>query len=108
MIVQALAAFSVISYFHVQKRHPETANWFSTFLAPLLGGLGMVYVIYLLAKNASFAAGAAATDWIFAAIPWVVAVVGIGGVLWALLLKFRDPQRYAELGRTVLEEAHER
>ncbi|MBI3225828.1 MAG: APC family permease [Mycolicibacterium cosmeticum] len=108
MIVQALAAFSVISYFHVQKRHPETANWFSTFLAPLLGGLGMVYVIYLLAKNASFAAGSAASDWVFAAIPWVVAVVGIGGLLWALFLKVRNPQRYAELGRTVLEEAHER
>ncbi|MHA3023952.1 APC family permease [Mycobacterium sp. BMJ-28] len=108
MIVQALAAFSVISYFHVQKRHPETANWFTTFLAPLLGGLGMVYVIYLLAKNASFAAGTAASDWVFAAIPWVVAVVGIGGVLWAVFLKFREPTRYAELGRTVLEEAHER
>ncbi|CDQ42609.1 Amino acid transporter [Mycolicibacterium neoaurum] len=108
MIVQALAAFSVISYFHVHKRHPETANWFTTFLAPLLGGLGMVYVVYLLAKNASFAAGAAATDWIFAAIPWVVGIVGIGGVLLALFLKYKDPQRYAELGRTVLEEAHER
>ncbi len=108
MIVQALAAFSVISYFHVQKRHPETANWFSTFLAPLLGGLGMLYVIYLLAINASFAAGSAASDWVFAAIPWVVGVVGIGGLLWALFLKFRHPQRYAELGRTVLEEAHER
>ena len=108
MIVQALAAFSVISYFHVQKRHPETANWFSTFLAPLLGGLGMLYVIYLLAINASFAAGSAASDWVFAAIPWVVAIVGIGGLLWALFLKFRNPQRYAELGRTVLEEAHER
>ncbi len=108
MIVQALAAFSVIFYFHVHKRHPETANWFTTFLAPLLGGLGMIYVVYLLAKNASFAAGAAATDWIFAAIPWVVGVVGIGGVLLALFLKYKDPQRYAELGRTVLEEAHER
>ncbi len=108
MIVQALAAFSVISYFHVQKRHPETANWFSTFLAPLLGGLGMVYVIYLLAVNASFAAGTAASDWVFAAIPWIVGVVGIGGLLWAVFLKYKEPARYAELGRTVLEEAHER
>ncbi|AKS30759.1 APC family permease [Mycolicibacterium goodii] len=108
MIVQALAAFSVISYFHVHKKHPETANWFKTFLAPLLGGTGMLYVIYLLAKNASFAAGDAATDWIFAAIPYVVGIVGIGGVLLALFLKFKDPNRYADLGRTVLEESHER
>jgi amino acid transporter len=108
MIVQALAAFSVISYFHVMKQHPETAHWFKTFLAPLLGGIGMLYVIYLLTKNASFAAGAASSDWIFSSIPIVVGVVGVGGVLLAVFLKFTDPQRYSDLGRTVLEEAHER
>ena len=108
MIVQALAAFSVVSFFHVQKRHPETANWFTTFLSPLLGGLGMLYVIYLLAKNASFAAGDAASDWIFDTIPFVVGIAGIGGILLAVFLKYKDPQRYSDLGRTVLHEAHER
>lgn len=108
MIVQALTAFSVISYFHVLKEHPETANWFRTFLAPLLGGLGMLYVIYLLGKNAEFAAGTAASDWIFASIPWVVGVVGGGGIILAIVLKYKSPQRYSELGRIVLEEAHER
>ena len=108
MIVQALAAFAVIAYFHVGKHHPETANWFRTFTAPLLGGLGMLYVIYLLAQNASFAAGTAATDWIFKAIPYVVGAVGVGGIALALFLKYQAPQRYAELGRTVLQESHER
>lgn len=108
LIVQALAAFAVIAYFHVGKHHPETANWFRTFTAPLLGGLGMLYVIYLLIRNAAFAAGAAATDWIFTAIPYIVAVVGLGGVLVAVLLKYKSPQRYFELGRTVLQESHER
>lgn len=109
MIVQALAAFAVIAYFHVGKNHPETANWFRTFLAPLLGGLGMLYVIYLLAKNASFAAGTASSDWVFEIIPpYVVGVVGIGGIVLAVVLKYTSPQRYSELGRTVLEEAHER
>lgn len=108
LIVQALAAFSVIAYFHVGKHHPETANWFRTFTAPLLGGLGMLYVIYLLAEHAAFAAGTAAADWIFTAIPYIVAAVGLGGVLVALLLKYKSPRRYSELGRTVLEEARER
>ncbi|SIR93079.1 APC family permease [Williamsia sterculiae] len=108
MIVQALAAFSVIFYFHVHKQHPETANWFRTFLAPLLGGVGMIYVIYLLAKNASFAAGSASGDWVFTMIPWVVAVVGIGGLALAAGLKFFAPHRYALLGRTVLDDAKER
>ena len=108
LIVQALAAFAVIAYFHVGKHHPETANWFRTFLAPLLGGIGMLYVIYLLGENASFAAGTAATDWVFTLIPYVVGVVGIGGILFAVFLKYKAPERYSELGRTVLEEAHER
>lgn len=108
LIVQALAAFAVIAYFHVGKHHPETAHWFRTFLAPLLGGIGMLYVIYLLGKNASFAAGSAATDWVFTIIPYVVGVTGLSGVLLALYLKAKSPQRYSELGRIVLEEAHER
>ena len=107
MIVQALAAFSVIAYFHVDNRHPgpptgSARSW------PAAGRVGMLYVIYLLAENASFAAGTASSDWVFHAIPWVVAAVGLGGVLWAVFLKYRDPQRYSDLGRTVLEEAHER
>ncbi|CPZ16856.1 Putative amino acid permease family protein [Mycobacteroides abscessus] len=98
----------MISYFHVLRHHPETAHWFRTLVAPLLGGLGMVYVVYLLAKHASFAAGTASNDWVFAAIPWVVAAAGIGGIALALTLKYTAPHRYDDLGRTVLEEAHER
>ncbi|WP_419402754.1 APC family permease [Mycobacteroides abscessus] len=108
LIVQALTAFAVISYFHVLRHHPETAHWFRTLVAPLLGGLGMVYVVYLLAKHASFAAGTASNDWVFTAIPWVVAAAGIGGIALALTLKYTAPHRYDDLGRTVLEEAHER
>lgn len=108
LIVQALTAFAVIAYFHVGRHHPETANWFRTFLAPLLGGLGMVYVIYLLQRNASFAAGTAASDWVFDSIPYVVGAVGLSGVVLAVVLRFTSPQRYSALGRIVLEDAHER
>lgn len=104
LIVQALAAFSVISYFHVRKQHPETAHWFRTFLAPGLGGLGMLYVIYLLIRNASFAAGSASGDAIFTAIPYVVGITGVGGLIVALVLRSRSPQRYERLGRVVLDE----
>nr|WP_197381008.1 APC family permease [Mycolicibacterium mengxianglii] len=104
LIVQALAAFSVISYFHVRKQHPETAHWFRTCLAPGLGGLGMCYVIYLLISNASFAAGSASDDAIFTAIPYVVGITAVGGVVVALVLRARSPHRYDRLGRVVLDE----
>lgn len=107
-VVQALAAFAVIAYFHVGKHHPETAHWFRTVTAPLLGGIGMLYVIYLLGKNASFAAGTASADWVFTIIPYGVGVVGVSGIMLAVSVKAESPQKYSELSRIVLEEAHDR
>ena len=108
LIVQALAAFASVSYFHVHKKHPETANWFRTFLAPLVGGLGMLYVIWLLIQNASFAAGTAATDIVFRLSPWIVGLVGLGGLAFALAAKYFWPARYQIIGRVVLEDTQER
>ena len=108
MIVQALTAFSSISYFHVLKKHPETANFFRTLLAPLIGGLGMLYVIFLLIQNASFAAGTAASDVIFKLSPWIVGITGLLGVAFALYAKRFAPKRYDLIGRVVLEETEER
>lgn len=104
LIVQALAAFSVVSYFHVRKQHPETAHWFRTLLAPGLGGVGMLYVIYLLIKNASFAAGTASEDIVFTSIPYVVGTTATVGIVIALVLRARSPQRYDRLGRVVLDD----
>ncbi|XVQ06860.1 hypothetical protein ACQP1W_29955 [Spirillospora sp. CA-255316] len=108
LIVQALAAFACISYFHLHKKHPTSAHWFRTFLAPLIGGLGMLYVIWLLIENAEFAAGTAAGDIIFKASPWIVAATGLGGILFALLTKKLSPTRYDTIGRVVLSETKER
>jgi hypothetical protein len=68
----------------------------------------MLYVIYLLGKIASFAAGTASTDWVFTIIPYVVVAVGVSGLLLAVYLKDNASQKYSELGRNVLEESHER
>ena len=39
LIVQTLCSFAVIGYF--ARNHPEARHWFRTFLAPLIGGIGM-------------------------------------------------------------------
>lgn len=108
LIVQAMAAFSVIGYFHVRKQHPETAHWFKTFLAPLLGGIGMIYVCYLLLNNAAFAAGGAATDPVFVAIPYIIGAVVVAALAIAFIVRARSPQSYARMGRITLEESSER
>lgn len=108
LIVQAICSISVICYFHLGDRHPETRSWWRTFAAPLVGALGMGYVVYLLFTNLSTAAGAASGSPVFTATPYVVIGVGVLGAVIALVLRAVDRSRYERIGSTVLAEAHER
>jgi amino acid transporter len=108
LIVQALCAFGVIGYFHVSKNHPETAHWFRTLVAPGLGGLGMLYVVYLLWVNKDFAAGAASQTLLFKLTPYIVVAVFAAGIALALYFRARDPRRYEIIGRIVLDDTAER
>jgi amino acid transporter len=106
LLVQALCSFAVIAYF-IRNRH-LSRNWFTTFVAPLLGGIGMLYIIFLLISNFSVAGGAIANLLMFKLLPWLVLVVFVVGILTALYLRARRPQKYAILGRIIFEEASER
>ena len=103
VIVQVLASVACIAYFHVGDRRPDDAHWFRTFVAPLIGGIGLTYFVYLLIQNASFAAGTSADDIVFRSIPWIVAVTGLGGIAFALAVRRFAPRRYEMLGRVVLD-----
>jgi amino acid transporter len=106
LIVQSICSAAVISYFHVKKTHP--GNLLTTGVIPALGGIGMLYVVYLLFSNLSFAGGGASVSPFFHAIPYIVAVVFLGAAGSALWLRARRPAVFATIGRTVLEETHER
>ena len=76
----------------------------TTGVIPALGGIGMLYVVYLLFSNLSFAGGGAAGSPFFHAIPYIVVgtfVLAGAGALW---LRSRRPEVYREIGRTVLVE----
>jgi amino acid transporter len=103
LIVQVLAAAACIAYFHFHDKRPADGHWFRTFAAPLVGGLGMAYAVVLLLDNASFVAGSAAGDIVFRLIPWIIGLVGIGGVVFALAVKRYFPERYDIIGRVVLD-----
>jgi amino acid transporter len=106
LIVQAITSLAVIWYFHVKKAQP--GNILTTGIIPALGGLGMLYVVWLLIDNIKFAGGAGSAAPFFTAIPYLViatAVVGLIGIMW---LKSRNKAVYDAIGRTVFEETHER
>ncbi|MEU4541812.1 APC family permease [Nonomuraea dietziae] len=108
LIVQTLCSFSVIGYFHVKKKHPETANMWRTLIAPLVGGLSMAYVVLLLFQNQEAAAGDASKSSFFTAIPWIVLGLAVLGAGTALYLRARNPAKYEVIGRIVLEDTVER
>ncbi len=106
LIVQAITSLAVIWYFHVKKTHP--GNWLTTGVIPALGGIGMLYVVYLLFSNIDFAGGGAAGSPFFKAIPWIVAATFVIGLVLVIFLRARSPQVYRSIGRTVMAEAHDR
>ena len=108
LIVQSLCAFAVIAFFHFHKNHPSSAHWFKTFLAPLLGGIGMLYVVYLLWEHKETAAGAAAGTLLFKLTPWIVVGLFVLGAAFATYFKFRDARRYELIGRIIYDETEVR
>jgi amino acid transporter len=107
LIVQVMSSISTVVYFHVKKQHPETANWWRTILAPIIGGAGMVYVIYLMVSNMSAAAGGASETLFFKAIPFVVVGLLVGSMAVAAYLRKARPDLYARIGSTVFDDAPE-
>ena len=106
LIVQAITSLAVIWYFHVKKAAP--GNLVATGVIPALGGIGMLYVVWLLLDNLDFAGGAASAAPFFTAIPYIVAATFVLGLLSVMWLKSRNKEVYDAIGRTVLEETHVR
>jgi len=106
LIVQTLCSISTVVYFHVKKQHPETASWWRTLAAPLVGGAGMLYVIYLMGSNMQAAAGAASDTLFFKMIPYIVVGLLVGSMIAALCLRKAKPRVYARIGSTVYDEPH--
>lgn len=105
LTAQALTCVATLNYFHIRKEHPETASWWRTVLAPIIGGLGMLYVLWLLLSNYAFAAGSASETLVGRLVPWLALVVLIAGVVCALIWRKTNPTRYQRIGSTVFDES---
>ena len=106
LLVMVICSVAVIWYFHVKKVHP--GNVITTAVVPALGGIGMLYVVYLLFSNLSFAGGAAAGSLFFKIIPYITLATFVVGLVAALWLRANHRETYEAIGRTVLEESRER
>ena len=98
--VQALCSFGVIWYFWSKAR--DGWHWWKTGLAPLIGGLAQIPVMYLVVHNAGTLGGSV---WMMRNIFWIMLVVFLSGMGLALVYRATDATRYASIGRYLHEEA---
>jgi hypothetical protein len=106
LLVQAICSAAVIWYFWVRKTH--RGNVITTLICPLIGGVAMLYVVWLLWDNREFAAGLAAKSDVFKVAPYMILAAFLIGLIYAVWLRSAKPAIYAEIGRTVMEDTHER
>ena len=106
LLVQAICSAAVVWYFWVRKTH--RGNVITTLICPLIGGVAMLYVVWLLWDNREFAAGLAAKSDVFKVAPYMILAAFLIGLVYALWLRSAKPNDYAEIGRTVMEDTHER
>lgn len=88
MIVQAIAAISVVAYFR-KKNDPR---WWSTFIAPGLGFLALLLFSIMALVNFSTVAGS--DEPYVLVLPWLLLVAIIGGIIHGMYLKSKRPDIY--------------
>ncbi|MDT3398201.1 APC family permease [Streptomyces sp. B1866] len=103
--VQALASLAIIRYFLTTAR--DGFHWFTTLLAPVVGGAAMAGACYLLVDNRRVLAGAEDVPFI-RYLPWIALAPFAAGLAVALVLRARRPGTYARLGRFALAGADPR
>ncbi len=96
--VQALVCVAIILFFRKDKR--GHGAW-QTVIAPTLALLGLIGALLLVVSNLELLAGA--SNIVVDSFPVLVALTGIGGIVFALRIKKSDPARYEALGK-VFEE----
>ena len=97
LAIQAVCALAVIVY-HRRHKHPD--SWVVVFLCPVIAIAGQVFAIYLLFKNIDVLAGT--ISYVDAIAP--IAVVGVvGAILYAVVLKRRNREKFDLIGRMIDE-----
>jgi amino acid transporter len=95
IVVQVMVSLGVIGYFNRVGRH-SPGDWLRTVVAPLVGAISQIVVVYLLIKNMTFLAGSESN--VVTLIPLYLAIILAAGFAYALWLRHFDRPRYERIG----------
>ncbi|MFD5792745.1 APC family permease [Streptomyces diastatochromogenes] len=90
--LQALAALSVLGL----RLRGGGGHWWREVVAPLLGFAGLAASVWLVVGNFDMLTGSPSK--VIAALPWLLPLVALGGLLYAARLRSAHPPRYQLLG----------
>lgn len=95
IVLQALAALAIVVHF----RRSGDPRWWSTFIAPGIGFLGLTAIVVLAIANFSIVAGSDAPA--VQLLPLLLIVAVIGAVIYGVYLKRAKPAVYAALATDI-------
>jgi amino acid transporter len=95
LLLVLLTSIAVISYF---ARNPQGEGSFQRIIAPLVAALALVTMVYFAVINFHNLLGVAEDDPLRYIIPAAYPVVGLLGLIWAIVLKASKPEIYATIG----------
>ncbi|GAA4357804.1 APC family permease [Microbacterium rhizosphaerae] len=91
LVLQALAAISIVVWFR-RQRDPR---WWSTFIAPGLGFLGLTTIVVLAVVHFDIVAGS--SNPLILSLPLLLVLAVIGGIVYGAVLKRKKPEVYDAL-----------
>lgn len=96
IVLMALASFAVVAFFAAHRGLDR--NVFRTTVAPVVGGVAMAAVAVYAASQFGLLIGNPESPlrW---ALPGLILVAAVSGVIAALVLRGRSPELYAQMGR---------
>jgi len=92
LVLQALAALAIVVWF----RRRADPRWWSTFLAPGIGFLGLLAIVTLAVLNFNIVAGSEHV--LILSLPLLLVLAAVGGVIYGAHLKKNRPRVYEGLG----------
>jgi amino acid transporter len=96
--LQAAAALAAIAFF----RNRPDRHWWKTVVAPALGVVGLVTAVVLVVFNFDVLTGT--STWAVTALPWLLLIVAVAGIGYALWIRAARPDRYAGLAAVEVRE----
>ncbi len=95
LAIQALCALAIIVYFRTGGRK---GNVITTIICPVIAIAGQLFAIYLLFKNiTAISFDIAYTQWIGP----IAVIITIASIIYALVIKSRDREKFDKIGRTI-------